>query len=431
MNERRWLVFIFALYFVFAVGYSVLIPPWEGTDEPAHYGLVTSLVRGQGFPPPSENYEAYHPQFFYRAASVILAPFYATNPEWVDEYFPPKARNVFEKRAPIYSWTAENFRLIPGLLILRWVNVFLGAGALWLNYLAIRNFSRGEVEVSLISLSLAAFLPQYLHVSASFSNDAIANLAGAGLFWGLSKEAYWGKDWRYAMGLCLGAMVFPFVSKLTVLGVSLGVILLVVRGQQKTWNWKLLGAISFAGLILVGGVWALSPIRFAEGIEGLSWRVVGVRPETFQWEAYRDQLDQVLWSFWGIVGWLSVSLPRVHMEILSWLALLGGLRSVWELRPNPSGEISYLGKPGALWLLFGLSLMAVARNALLTAYSQGRFLYPALGVIVFLVAGGWYRLLPTNSRRYLIYVVIAILLYSNLVLWLTGIIPFYFQPFLD
>lgn len=47
-----WRRFLIAYAFLNAVLYSLLLPLWEGFDEPFHFGYVQQLANGQGLPDP-------------------------------------------------------------------------------------------------------------------------------------------------------------------------------------------------------------------------------------------------------------------------------------------------------------------------------------------------------------------------------------------
>jgi hypothetical protein len=48
--SARWLLLLYAL--LNAVLYSLLLPLWEGFDEPFHFGYVQTIANGDGFPDP-------------------------------------------------------------------------------------------------------------------------------------------------------------------------------------------------------------------------------------------------------------------------------------------------------------------------------------------------------------------------------------------
>jgi hypothetical protein len=72
VNERRWLLLIFALYFLLAIGYSLLMPPWEAPDEPAHYHLTWHLAQYDRYASQETNYESHQPRMFYYVGSQII-----------------------------------------------------------------------------------------------------------------------------------------------------------------------------------------------------------------------------------------------------------------------------------------------------------------------------------------------------------------------
>jgi hypothetical protein len=84
-----------------------------------------------------------------------------------------------------------------------------------------------------------------------------------------------------------------------------------------------------------------------------------------------------------------------------------------------------------VWVAAGLSLLAIIRNALVTPQYQGRFLFPSLGALSLLMIMGWYTLLPPCTRPYLPYLIMAVLIGLNFLLWFTQVIPVYYQPFWD
>lgn len=65
--KPRWLFLIYAL--TNAVLYSMLLPLWEGFDEPFHFGYVQNLASGRGFPDPRTSRLSQEV-----GASLLLAP---------------------------------------------------------------------------------------------------------------------------------------------------------------------------------------------------------------------------------------------------------------------------------------------------------------------------------------------------------------------
>ncbi|MGH2545016.1 MAG: hypothetical protein ACRDIB_19660, partial [Ardenticatenaceae bacterium] len=218
------------------------------------------------------------------------------------------------------------------------------------------------------------------------------------------------------------------------------------------------------------------------------WRVTYIRPDFFHDWALWELLVFYVTSYWGQVGWEAVGLQRVVVAMIVGLSLLGWLTSLrlilsqfplrlfwgslallvaaavaavlflyqsnpWWRIPLPfaatlaavlllgwwlhqrQDPIRRLALPQSawriLWLAVTLTLLAIIKNALTTPQYQGRFLFPSLGALAFLTAAGWYALLPRRRTRHLPALTIAFMVSLNLLLWLTRVIPVYYQPFLD
>ncbi len=78
-----------------------------------------------------------------------------------------------------------------------------------------------------------------------------------------------------------------------------------------------------------------------------------------------------------------------------------------------------------------LSLLIIVKNALVTPQYQGRFLFPSRGVLSLLMVAGWYTFLSSRVQPTLPYMIIALHIGLNFLLWFTRVIPIYYQPFWD
>ncbi|MDQ3004804.1 MAG: hypothetical protein M3R47_05400, partial [Chloroflexota bacterium] len=183
MKERRWLTVIFCLYFLLAVGYSLLMPLWEAPDEGAHFHLAWYLARKDQYATEEKNYEARQPRAYYYFGSVIIRALDTINPDFSDYTFPREFKHNIRIPEPRFDWNAENYRFLPGVYMLRWVNILFGALALWLSWKTFRIIAPDKPTLQLAALALMALTPQYLHIMSSVNNDALGTVAGALLFY--------------------------------------------------------------------------------------------------------------------------------------------------------------------------------------------------------------------------------------------------------
>ena len=428
VNGRRWLILIFALYFLFAVGYSLLMPIWEAPDEPAHYHLAWHLATYDEYPSDEISYEAHQPRAFYILGSWVIRALNEVDPE-LTRYQRPK-EYPFTIRQPErrFDWTDENYRFLWGVYLLRWLNITFGAIALWLNWKAFKQIV--PLSLALAALAFTALIPQYLHIMSSINNDVLGTLAGALLFYlairFLKEPSVW-------MGLLLIglAILLPLVTKLTVLPVSAALLVIL------TWKWffdfpqkRWLFYSGFLVVLSAGIFYLLFPEAVHSAWNEVQWRLFSLRKNALTAKYLKDISSQIIWTYWGKVGWLAVGLPLRIIQLLTALGVIGMILQVFFLIRSRVGGVQ-LGFWLATWLVAVFTLLAVSRNGLTTFATQGRLLFPAVGALSLLMVAGWHNMLPSQIQRQLPLIVIVLFLFCNLLLWLIGVLPIYYQPFFD
>src|SRR3990172_13064942 len=323
VNERRWLALIFALYFLLAFGNSLLMPIWEAPDEPAHYHLAWHLARKDRYPTYERNYEANQPGAYYYAASFVIRALDEFNPKFSDYYIPPHQARNYRKPVAMFNWTSTNYRFLLGVYSLRWINILFGALALWLNWKSFRLLALEKPGLRLAALALGALTPQYLHIMSSVSNDALGTLAGALLFYLALCVVNNSNNLVNVFSITL-ALILPLTTKLTALPTGAAVFFIVA------WNW-LFGMrqkrwLVITGLILLSGAGILyfffpEVIRSAQS--ELTWRLFSLRKNALTEKYLAFISSQIIWTYWGKVGWVAVGLPYWIIDILTVFGLIG------------------------------------------------------------------------------------------------------------
>lgn len=430
VNERRWLVWIFSLYILLSFGYSALMPLWEAPDEPAHFHLAWRVARNKSYPTYEHNYEAYQPRTYYYAVSLAIRALDQFNPRLSDYYLPPHNARNLRKPTPVFFWTSANYRFLLGVYLLRWVNILFGAVALWLSWKAFQLLAPDKPGLCLAGLGLAALTPQYLHIMSSVSNDAAGTLAGALLFYLAIRFT---REPSNLLGLVsiLLALLLPSITKLTVLPVSAALLLIIA------WKWvsnlPSKKWLVFSGLMAVLGagifyVFFPETVQFAAG--EVKWRLTSFRKNALTEKYIKSILSQIIWTYWGKVGWVSVGLHAYIVNVLTAWGVTGIALQAYRLIRFKTTNPQF-----TQWLvtfvIAGSTIIAVFRNGLATSATQGRFLFPAIGALSILMIGGWHSLLPVRVRHHLSWIVMLLMVSCTLVLWQFGVLPVYYQPFLD
>jgi hypothetical protein len=430
VNERRGLISVFVLYFLLAIGYSLLVPPWEAPDEPAHYHLAWHLTHYNRYPSQEANYEAHQPRLYYYFASLIFRTLNQIDSDLTWYTRPKEFVYNIRKPEPRFEWSDENYRFLWGLYILRWINILFGGLALWLNWKTFKLIAPEKTSLWLAALALAALTPQYLHIMSSVNNDAIATLAGALLFYLTIRSVNESSKLLSLLAIVL-AVLLPFLTKLSVLPGSLAVLLFIMLNwifKFTEKRWLLTSALLFLTSIII--LYILFPESAQTAISEIKWRLWSFRENAFTEKYMKFIGEQILATYWGKVGWLAVGLPTWIINSLTVLGLIGMALHIYVLIKD-RGTNQRLILWMAVWLIAPFAILAVFRNGLTTRATQGRLLFPAMGALSLLMTAGWHEMLPPKVQHYFPVLIVLLFLLCNAILWLTGIIPIYYQPFLD
>jgi hypothetical protein len=450
---------VLALYACLGLGYSVLLPVWEPPDEWNQYAVAIRLIRPIVIQSPERNPQTRHPHVYYWLASAPLRALNAFDSELV-ENFHPKKRMEGRGQWFRYKWSAGNYRFIAGVYVLRWLNVLMGGFTLYFILKAAKKFAPPLSEVPLAAVSLAALTPQFLHINASVSNGPLSYLAGAFLFWLLSRlcsgtPSWWDYGWAAVFALAL-----PFATKLTLLPMALTVLLAILWRTRIYWrtHWLrlLVGASALVASILIV-LTVLMPEAGNSFGQQLLNRILAIRPEA----SLPHSIAWLIRSYWGLIGGFThiqkhierrddptltnilfdsreddVGMPGSMALFLTIIASLGALVSLLVITHRSVSlrrNFAFGNKMAwaMLWIAALLSIAAILSNALATSNAQGRHIFPSIGVLALLIANGWLALVPPRFSAFAPYVVCALLTALNLYLWFGGIIPIYHQPFLD
>jgi len=430
VNERRWLVVIFSLYFFLAAGYSLLMPIWEAPDEPAHYHIAKHLARFGKYPSFKQNYEAYQPRPYYYFASWTIRALDQINPAFTTYALPKEYKQNIRVRERRFDWNDSNYRFLLGVYTLRWINILFGALALWFNWKAFRWIAPAKSTLQLSALALTSLTPQFLHIMSSVNNDALGTLAGAILFYLAVRVSAGSSSAITILSIAL-AFVLPFTTKLTVLPISAALLSLVSsklifksleRRRLLIWG----GAI----LIIAGLLYFVFPeiLRSAQG--EITWRLFSLRKNALTSKYITFISNQIIQTYWGYVGWLAVGLPN---GVARWLTVLGATGMIFQVLRliKAKSREPQLKAWIATFTIAAFTILAVTRNGLTTGATQGRLLFPAIGALSMLMISGWYAILPERYQQNLPLLVTISMAGYTLLLWFTGILPVYYQPFLD
>ncbi|MCB0062861.1 MAG: hypothetical protein KDE19_12125, partial [Caldilineaceae bacterium] len=389
--------------------------PWEqeGSQAPLYYLLVGWLTRGID-------------QSDFAALSV-------RNPRAnIGDPLFPGNKNFMLYSAADHPRRGANLALHVG----RWVSLVLGLVTLWCAYLTVQLACRGErsgdnpekihysenvmgrprnarqfqqTYLPLITTLWIATIPQFAFISASCSNDSLIIAASAATIYWLARLLVKPKAELITLGewLVLGMLLgIAALSKLQGLGlVALaGLMVLWLAWQRRNWRLLLTAALPVALPVLaIAGWWYARNVLLYGDLFGVSHLLAnnGLREEALHWSGLLGELRGLRYSFWGLFGWFNLLLPGWVYGILDGVtvvALLGLIIRPFVGPPTVANEKAIRGL-ALLWTLLSLLLLAYWISQ--ATGSQGRLLFPAIGVIIYLAVDGlrsWGQWVPLRLQ---------------------------------
>ena len=406
-----WLVgAILVGYLVLGIAFSLAVPPFETPDEPYHYAFARHIAQGNGLPVqddeatgPWQQEGSQAPLYYlltgWLTAGIDQSDFDALNvvnprANMGDPLFPGNKNRMLYSAAP-RPLAGANLALHVG----RWFSLLLGACTLVCVYLTARLAFAGSRTLPVLAMLTVAAIPQFLFISASFTNDTlIIAVSAATVYWLARLLARTGdapiRAWEWlVLGLLLGIAA---LSKLQGLGLGLlaaGVALWLAWRRRDARLLVTAGAVVGLTVVAVAGWWYWrNHVLYGDWL-GVSHLIAinGRREESLSLGGLWPELRGLRYSFWGLFGWFNTLLPGWLYGVLDVLALLAvaGLLLAFLLPPTAAGSAPGTRRVRLLllaWVLlsFGLVFYWITQ----ATGGQGRLVFPGLiGIGILLVAG--------------------------------------------
>ena len=415
---RKHIPFLVTLtaFIALAVGYSVVTPLYEPTDEVGHFRYVEYLRIFRQLPAPRVNgvlLQSHHPPLFHAAAALVSAwvprdrPWdYVPelNPHWIYRYWEPGVdnKNQFMHRAD-ETWPYRGTAL--AIHVVRWFNIVLGALTVWLAYRLAQTIFPERRAFALGATAFVAFNPMFLHLSGGINNDVAAGLVSTATLWVCMKiVGHASRDilpkHEIQLGVLLGLALLTKFNLLALLPV-IEIALVAAAYRQRSWKAFVRANVIILGLaMLMAGWWYLrNMLRYGEasGVGVMSQEWGGQRVPSQSIGLALSEMPYLWTSLWGRFGYGQIPLTDTLYTALFVLvvASLPGLVLIWIKSRRQKTLLSreqvlQLSLLGLTLFLFWATIFIYATLSVNAA--MGRFLFPALagfGVLIFLGLSGW------------------------------------------
>jgi len=450
--ERGILAALLLAFFALGAAYSLLVPPFEASDELWHYPMVRHIAQTGSLPVQDpENVgpwrqEGSQPPLYYALGALATS--------WIDTSDMAEVRHLNPHVDNGIATPDGNVNLVvhrPGregfpwhgailaVHIVRFLSVAMATAGVALTYGVVREVFPARPGLALGAAAIHAFTPMVVFIAGSVNNDnlvvPISSLALLMLLRLLRQEdkAPW-NHWRRTvgryviLGLLLGLAALTKASSLalallTALVVSVRAVRRRPEGALAAWTEFFVGGFAtLLPLLAVAGWWYLRNLRLYGDPTGLNAfiQVLGEREVHASLAQLWRERYSFLAGYWGNFGGLNVPMSEWVYQVLNSTLIVAAVGLVLEgvrqlvfgpaPRKDPSAPaphhtaVSAPVVPSArqdtseshpanlalvLCLLWGLGvLIPWVQWARVTWSSQGRLIFAALPVWSTLIALG-------------------------------------------
>ena len=448
---------IILIFLCFGFAYSMVVPPFETPDEPFHYGFARHIAQGNWLPVQSAVETGPWAQEGSQAPLYYLLTGWLTRGIDQGDFADIAVRNPRANIGDPLDPGNKNFMLYSGsqpalvgsnlaLHVGRWFSLLLGAITLWCVYLtaelgvkAPAGKRRTDYVFALLATAFVAAIPQFLFISASFTNDTLVIAAcAAAVYWlarllakpGTVPIRWW--EW-VVLGVLIGVAA---LSKLQGLGLVplAGLAVLFLGWRRRSWRLVLQAAVCVAvPAAAIAGWWFLRNITLYGDWSGLGHltSINGRRTELLTLEDFWPEFRGLRYSFWGLFGWFNILLPDWFYQaadLLTVVAAAGTVGAVVQtVRRSPAPRADQ-GRLRVLVLLLAwaaLIFLLLIYWTLQATGSQGRLIFPgmiAYGILLPLGVDFWLQWGP-RALRWAVWAAILAVLVGMSCYALLGLLP--------
>ena len=423
------------LFLSLGLCYSYYTPLWSPPDEERHFAYLEYIAQNHKLPYLKLDQEythiaqAIHPPLYYLIASLLCKNDGKVLSEQLIVNDGPGFNTIthpkHEGELP-YSGKARSAHL------LRYFSLVLSSATICFIYLMVLAIFPGKILLASATALFAGMNPQFLHISASVSNENLSTALSTIYLFALLFYLNYPVKTRHhiATGLLLGGCLLSKTSTLFFLPLTICVVAWITFRDKRKLFESLLLICGMAGL--VAGWWYVrnwlvfdDPLLSKFLIDSQPW---GLRSTPFSLSYVTTILSNTFISFFGYFGAMQIVIPGPHLIVYGGITGLGGagLCRMFIKRDLTSLQTQ------ALVLLFlsllgGLAIFASLNISYRGVY-MGRYLFVVIAPIAILTCTGIYFLMARRWRNVTMIIVSLVLILLNMDVLLRTLKPAYAAP---
>ena len=456
-RRAEWTVLFLILVVFTALGvtYSVVVPPFEASDEKWHYPMVKYVADNGALPvqvPGVETpwrQEGSQPPLYYALAAAVTFWIDTSDMDavrYLNPHVDPGATPDGNVNLAVHRPARESFPwrgTVLAIHLVRLLSVLMGTAAVYLTYLVARYVVPGERAVALGAAAIHAFTPMYVFISGSVNNDnlvvPLSNLALLLMIKLIDPKSKIENPKslfvRYlTLGWVLGLAALAKTSSLAL--TLLTALVVVVRAvRRRSWQEFLVGGLAtLVPFVAISGWWFLRNLRLYGDLTGLNvfTEILGTRDVPADLAQLWRERHSFAAGYWGNFGGINVPMPAWVYTVLNTLAILAvlGLLVLLIRKLVGAGRDLVIGHWSfVMCCLWGLGVFVPWLGwARVTWSSQGRLVFSAIASWSLLLAVGLAGWLPRSWGRWVVVAFACFLLGLAVVAPFAWIAPVYALP---
>ncbi|MEI6127598.1 MAG: glycosyltransferase family 39 protein, partial [Pseudomonadota bacterium] len=428
--QENAIIIVLGLFFVLGLCYSSVTPLWSPPDEDRHFAYCEYIALNKSLPNLNAQDKAFHisqavhPPLYYAIGSL----FYKNDSEPLFKQLSihegPGYILVQPKAEPASSYASK----ARTAYMLRFLSLFFSGLTIYLAYKIILSLFPGESVMAATGALILATNPQFLHVSASISNEPLSTAFTAlYLFMLINFFKPPGKSYAHAgAGLVLGCCLLTKVSTIIYIPITVVALILAYRRETKKIFRGLFIILSLA--LLVSGWWYIrnwilfhDPV-FSKAIEAIQpWAIRG-KPFSISYGAFIVKMTFT--SFFGYFGSMQIPLMQTHLMVYA-LLLAASAAGFCKMRATLTTGSRQTRILMLLLVSIGCCILLFINFNIRYSMFMGRYLFVVLVPIAVVMVTGLSLLVSGKKKNAFLLLVAFLLIAVNLDVFFRVLRPAY------
>lgn len=414
--NRALVALILGLFTLLGLIYSIVVPPFEASDEKWHYPMVKYIADNWALPvqepdvaTPWRQEGSQAPLYYALGAAATF---------WIDTSDAETVRHLNPHVDPgttpdgnvnlvVHNPALERFPWRGTALavrLIRFISVLMGAAAVYLTYLIAGEVLPDRPALALGAAAVHAFTPMYIFIAGSVNNDSLAVLLcnlGLWMLIGIAGRRVRGQVREYVLlGIVLGLAALTKSQTLALAPIT--ALVVIARAVRcRSWREFFVGGLAIGmPLLLIAGWWYWRNLRLYGDLTGLDVfiQILGRRDVPADLPQLWRERFSFLAGYWGNFGGLNVPMAAWTYSALNGIVViaaagvvLASLRS--RLQKSKAGALGFGSWASVISVLWALGVFVPwLLWTRVTWSSQGRLVFYAISVwslLLVLGVAGW------------------------------------------